>query len=68
MIVQVTSSTGELLWAYGEGGGYACTAYVRDGTQQEIIRALQQALEQAEAELADWIDVDRVLDVGAGTG
>lgn len=36
--------------------GMASTGYIKDGTQQKIISALESALEQAKSELLCWND------------
>lgn len=38
--------------------GVACTNYVKDGTQQRIITALEDALAQAKGELLCWDNRD----------
>lgn len=37
-----------------KGECFASTGYIKDGTQQKIISALESALEQAKAELLCW--------------
>ncbi|SHG32270.1 hypothetical protein SAMN05428958_101707 [Pantoea sesami] len=34
--------------------GVACTSYIKDGTQHEIIAALEDALSQAKGEALCW--------------
>lgn len=40
------------------GEGIASTGYVRDGTQQKIIAALEEALFQAKGEALCWDNAD----------
>ncbi|HEE0042150.1 TPA: Rrf2 family transcriptional regulator [Citrobacter freundii] len=42
--------------------GIACTSYVKDGTQQKIITALEDALNQAKGEQLCWDNGDGVTD------
>ncbi|BCT19804.1 TPA: Rrf2 family transcriptional regulator [Enterobacter asburiae] len=55
---------GETIWMRDNETfeGIACTSYVKDGTQQKIITALEDALNQAKGELLCWDDRDRVTD------
>lgn len=47
---------GETIWYRDEekGEGMASTGYIKDGTQQKIITALESALQQARAEALCW--------------
>lgn len=45
--------------------GIASRGYLKDGTQQKIIAALEHALGQARGELLCWNNTDGVADVGA---
>lgn len=45
--------------------GIASRGYLKDGTQQKIIAALEHALGQAQGELLCWNNTDGVADVGA---
>lgn len=65
MKVQITDNQHQIIWERGRDSGIACRRYVTDGTQQEIINALKDALTQAEAELVIFDDVNRVLDIGS---
>ncbi len=47
--------------------GLACTSYAKDGTQQKIITALEDALSQAKGELLCSNYTDSVANVGAST-
>jgi hypothetical protein len=67
MKVQIISEAGETIWERGENEGLACRSYVVGGTQKAIINALKRALEQAEAELILFDDVDRVSEVCAAS-
>jgi hypothetical protein len=67
MKVQIVNNAGEIIWERGQNAGLACRAYRADGTQQEIVDALKNALAQAEAELIVVDDVDGVLNVRATT-
>ncbi|BBK13558.1 MULTISPECIES: immunoglobulin domain-containing family protein [Klebsiella] len=51
---------GEVIWfRNGETlEGMACTSYVKDGTQQKIITALDDALTQAKSEMLVFDNVD----------
>ncbi|HBV9941865.1 TPA: Rrf2 family transcriptional regulator [Klebsiella aerogenes] len=51
---------GEVIWfRNGETlEGMACTSYLKDGTQQKIITALEDALNQAKGEQLCWNDGD----------
>lgn len=48
----IVEHNGEAIWMRdnGTGEGIACTEYIKDGTQQKIITALEEALQQAEGE------------------
>ncbi|MEX0446255.1 Rrf2 family transcriptional regulator [Xenorhabdus sp. SGI246] len=48
--------SGETIWYRDEekGEGMASTGYIKDGTQQKIITALEAALSQAKAEASCW--------------
>jgi hypothetical protein len=72
MIVSVSDKNGAPIWErrsyIGEPlGGLASQSYLRDGTQNKIIDALREALEQAEAQLsgASLQVRDIVSDIGA---
>ncbi|MDE9588230.1 Rrf2 family transcriptional regulator [Xenorhabdus bovienii] len=47
---------GETVWYRDEekGEGMASTGYIKDGTQQKVITALESALFQAKAEASCW--------------
>ncbi|ELB6047226.1 Rrf2 family transcriptional regulator [Salmonella enterica] len=45
--------------------GISSRGYLKDGTQQKIIAALEHALGQARGELLCWNNTDGVPDVGA---
>ena len=66
MLVKVYKS-GSHIWSYGNGQGVACKGYLKDGTQLNIIKSLEMALEQARVELACCNDADRVSDVCTST-
>ncbi|PHM31310.1 Rrf2 family transcriptional regulator [Xenorhabdus innexi] len=46
----------EVIWSRDEkkGEGMASVRYIKDGTQQKIITALESALSQAKAEASCW--------------
>ncbi|KAA5961022.1 MULTISPECIES: Rrf2 family transcriptional regulator [Pantoea] len=44
--------------------GIASKGYLKDGTQQKIIAALEDALAQAKGEALSWNNVNTVFDVG----
>ena len=64
--VQVCLS-GKVLWERDERGGIASSGYIADGTQAKIVKMLQDATEQAIAELGAFEVTDRVADVGTST-
>lgn len=43
--------------------GIACTSYIKDGTQHEIIAALEDALSQAKGEALCWDNRNGVGDI-----
>lgn len=43
--------------------GVACRSYIKDGVQQKIIAALEDALAQAKGELLCWNDSDAVSNI-----
>ncbi|PHI31052.1 hypothetical protein [Budvicia aquatica] len=47
--------------------GMACTGYIKDGTQEKIISALEDALFQAKGESLAWDNRDGVSDISAST-
>jgi hypothetical protein len=65
MKVQIVNDADVVIWERGDERGLACRGYVSDGTQERIIDALRNALEQAQAELSLFDNTDRVLDSGA---
>jgi len=62
MRVQVTDNSGLVIWARDGESGLTSRAYVQNGTQDAVIRALRNALTQAEAELSVFDDADRMPD------
>lgn len=56
---------GEVIWMRNAttSVGVACTNYLKDGTQQKIIAALEEALSQAKSEMLSWNDTDGMFDV-----
>lgn len=72
MRVTVTTPEGKVVWAHGVArngnrSGIACTAYLSDGTQKQIISALELALNQAKGEISTFDDGDGMLNIGAAT-
>jgi hypothetical protein len=65
MKVQIVDGKDQVVWERKEEGGIACRTYVKDGTQQTIIKALTEALAQAQGELSSFEDSYWVLDIGA---
>jgi hypothetical protein len=65
MKIQALNDQGDVIWERGQDAGMASCDYVRNGMQQQIIRALTEAVQQAEGELLAFDDADRVSDVGA---
>ena len=67
MIVRIINGAGESIWERDEqrSRGMTSRAYAADGTLEEIIRALKDALRQAEGELLTFDVVDRVPDVSS---
>lgn len=63
------SEGGEVIWMRDTKTleGLACTNYAKDGTQQKIITALEDALSQAKGELLCSNHTDSVANVGAST-
>jgi len=59
------SENGEALWMRDSVTleGIASRGYLKDGTQQKIIAALEDALFQAKGELLCWDDSNAVTDV-----
>lgn len=59
------SDSGETLWLRDSvtQEGIASLGYLKDGTQQKIITALEDALCQAKGELLCWDDMNAVPDV-----
>lgn len=45
------------------GEGFASRGYIKDGRQQKIIAALEEALMQARAEILCWNNRDRMTHV-----
>lgn len=47
---------GEVIWMRdsGNGEGIASRGHIKDGTQQKLITALEEALEQAKSEMLCW--------------
>ena len=72
MFVDVRDEDGTIVWEHGTDAcqrmGITCTTYVRDGTIQQVIEALELALSQARGELRVFDDSNRVLDRGSATG
>jgi hypothetical protein len=62
MRVQVTDNSGLVIWARDGESGLTSRAYVQSGRQDAVIRALRNALTQAEAELSVFDDADRMPD------
>ena len=70
MKVCILAEGGDVVWSYATGlvsCGLAATSYLHDGTQQRIIAALVDALEQARGQLGGGAlqVADVVADVGA---
>lgn len=69
MRISISSDAGELLWwrEANPPAGFMSANYLRDGTQDQIIGALSEALEQAIGQLScgSLEVVDAVSDVGA---
>lgn len=60
---------GKIIWFRdkAKNEGMACTGYIKDGTQREMISVLEEALLQARMEQLCWNDANRVADIGATT-
>lgn len=60
----IVEQSGETIWSRDNETleGVACISYIKDGTQQKIITALEDAINQAKGELLCWDDGDRVTD------
>ena len=69
MKVQVLNDSGEILWSYDHETleGFTSTAYLTDGTQQQIVTALEIAHQQAAGELALSKDVDTTASISIDT-
>lgn len=50
MKIQVLNDADELVWERSPNAGMTSSSYLHDGTQQQIINALSEALEQAEGQ------------------
>ncbi|MCR1304027.1 MULTISPECIES: Rrf2 family transcriptional regulator [unclassified Enterobacter] len=57
---------GEVIWARDSNSleGIASRGYLKDGTQQKIITALEEALGQAKGELLCSDDADSMTNIG----
>ncbi|WP_273906439.1 MULTISPECIES: Rrf2 family transcriptional regulator [Enterobacter] len=57
---------GEVIWARDSNSleGIASRGYLKDGTQQKIITALEEALSQAKGELLCSDDADSMTNIG----
>ncbi|MCK6925395.1 Rrf2 family transcriptional regulator [Enterobacter roggenkampii] len=57
---------GEVIWARDSNSleGIASRGYLKDGTQQKIITALEDALSQAKGELLCSDDADAMTNIG----
>jgi hypothetical protein len=67
MKVQITDTSGSIIWERDGETGLSSRAYPQSGTQDALICALRRALTQAEAELLVFDNVDRVPHSGATT-
>ncbi|MBA0190370.1 Rrf2 family transcriptional regulator [Pectobacterium odoriferum] len=58
-------SSGEVIWYRDAENleGMASTGYIKDGTQQKIIAALEGALFQAKGQMLCWDDGNAVTDI-----
>ena len=67
MKVQITDTSGSIIWERDGEAGLTSRAYPQSGTQDALIHALRRALSQAEAELSVFDNADRVPDSSAAT-
>lgn len=60
MKVQVLNGSGEVIWSYDHETleGFTSTAYLEDGTQHQIVTALEVAHQQATGEQALSEDIN----------
>lgn len=67
MKVQITDSSGLIIWERDGESGLTSRAYPQSGAQDALICALRGALTQAEAELSVFDNADRVPDSSTAT-
>ncbi|HEX3560232.1 MAG TPA: hypothetical protein VHU19_13585 [Pyrinomonadaceae bacterium] len=63
MRVQIINDAGEVIWERGRGKIITSRAYANDGTLDEIVAVLKDALKQAEGQLISFQEVDTVVNV-----
>ncbi len=68
MIVRIINDAGETVWEREGNRGITSRSYANDGTLEEIISSLKDALKQAEGQLISFQEVDAVADVGPAAG